>query len=88
MALHRVTLQKDKTKIKCDVYWITPEIWNLQLIIFLSGNILCFFVFTKKKKMNLKPSFINILRCLSVFDTIFLVGGILPSNSLSLPTQL
>ena len=34
-------------------------------------------VFTKKQKMGLKPSFINILRCLAVFDTLFLVGWFL-----------
>ena len=38
-----------------------------------SGNILCVFVFTKKK-MDLKPSFSNILKCLSLFDILFLVG--------------
>ena len=40
---------------------------------FLSGNILCVFVFTKKK-MDLKPSFSNILKCLSLFDILFSVG--------------
>ena len=40
---------------------------------FFSGNILCVFVFTKKK-MDLKPSFSNILKCLSLFDILFLVG--------------
>ena len=85
MALHGVTLQSDKTRIKRDAYWIKPEIWNLELIISLSGNILCFFVFTKKKKMDLKPSFINILRCLSVFDTIFLVRWNTVSSYLVFP---
>ena len=40
---------------------------------FFLGNILCVFVFTKKK-MDLKPSFSNILKCLSLFDILFLVG--------------
>ena len=39
-----------------------------------SGNIICFLVFSKNQKMDLKPSFINILRCLAVFDTLFLVN--------------
>ena len=34
---------------------------------------MCVFVFTKKK-MDLKPSFSNILKCLSLFDILFLVG--------------
>ncbi|XP_023337723.1 FMRFamide receptor [Eurytemora carolleeae] len=40
------------------------------------GNILCLFVFNQKK-VELKPSFSNILKCLSVFDILFLVGMVL-----------
>ena len=46
---------------------------NVNILSF-SGNIICFLVFSKNQKMDLKPSFINILRCLAVFDTLFLVN--------------
>ena len=39
------------------------------------GNILCVFVFSQSK-LELKPAFANILKCLSVFDTLFLVSFI------------
>ena len=41
----------------------------------VSGNVLCLFVFTQKK-VELKPSFANILKCLSVFDILFLVSSV------------
>ena len=41
--------------------------------VILAGNILCVFVFSRSK-LDLKPAFSNILKCLSVFDTIFLVS--------------
>ena len=47
---------------------------QLLILLFISGNVLCVFVFTKKK-MDLKPSFSNILKCLSLFDILFLVGS-------------
>ena len=37
-----------------------------------SGNITCLFVFNHKS-VDLKPSFSNILKCLSIFDILFLV---------------
>ena len=40
---------------------------------FISGNVLCLFVFSNKH-LDLKPAFSNILKCLSVFDIVFLVG--------------
>ena len=43
------------------------------LKVYLSGNILCVWTFNKKD-VELKPSFANLLKCLSVFDTIFLVS--------------
>ena len=39
----------------------------------ISGNILCVWTFNKKD-VELKPSFANLLKCLSIFDTIFLVS--------------
>ena len=39
----------------------------------IAGNIICVFVFTQKS-VELKPSFSNILKCLSICDTLFLVG--------------
>jgi len=35
------------------------------------GNVLCVWIFNKKD-VELKPSFANLLKCLSIFDTIFL----------------
>ena len=39
----------------------------------ISGNLLCLFVFNHKS-VDLKPSFANILKCLSVYDTALLVS--------------
>lgn len=39
----------------------------------VSGNILCVSVFSRSK-LDLKPAFANILKCLSVFDSVFLVS--------------
>ena len=41
-------------------------------MLFFSGNLLCLFVFNHKS-VDLKPSFANILKCLSVYDTALLV---------------
>ena len=40
---------------------------------FISGNLLCVWTFNKKD-VELKPSFANLLKCLSIFDTVFLVS--------------
>jgi hypothetical protein len=37
------------------------------------GNILCVWVFNKKD-VELKPSFANLLKCLSIYDILLLVG--------------
>ena len=39
---------------------------------FCLGNVTCVFVFNHKS-VDLKPSFSNILKCLSIFDILFLV---------------
>ena len=39
----------------------------------ISGNLLCVWTFNKKD-VELKPSFANLLKCLSIFDTVFLVS--------------
>jgi len=46
------------------------------------GNLLCVWTFNKKD-VELKPSFANLLKCLSIFDTIFLICILL---QYSLPT--
>ena len=47
---------------------------NLYLKNFLFlGNLLCVWTFNKKD-VELKPSFANLLKCLSMFDTVFLVS--------------
>jgi len=46
------------------------------------GNLLCVWTFNKKD-VELKPSFANLLKCLSIFDTVFLVCILL---QYSLPT--
>ena len=38
-----------------------------------TGNVTCVFVFNHKS-VDLKPSFSNILKCLSIFDILFLVN--------------
>ena len=38
-----------------------------------SGNVVCVFVFNQKS-VELKPCFSNILKCLSIFDSLFLVN--------------
>ena len=40
----------------------------------LQGNVVCVFVFNHKS-VDLKQSFSNILKCLSIFDIFFLVKG-------------
>ena len=45
----------------------------VELISSILGNVLCVWTFNKKD-VELKPSFANILKCLSIFDTIFLVS--------------
>ena len=45
----------------------------VELICSILGNVLCVWTFNKKD-VELKPSFANILKCLSIFDTIFLVS--------------
>ena len=40
----------------------------------IAGNILCLFVFNNKS-VDLKPSFSNILKCLSVYDIAMLVSS-------------
>ena len=56
-------------------FWL---LWNIVMtksqdfIHLISGNILCVWTFNKKD-VELKPSFANLLKCLSIFDTIFLV---------------
>lgn len=56
-------------------FWLEGVALPVVALFGIVGNILCVFVFTKKK-MDLKPSFSNILKCLSVFDIIFLMGEI------------
>ena len=48
-------------------------ILKTDLIFNISGNILCVSVFSRNK-LDLKPSFKYILKCLSVFDIGFLVS--------------
>ena len=59
------------------IYFIYQSGRSRIIFIFLlpSGNILSVWIFNKKD-VELKPSFANLLKCLSVFDTIFLVRGL------------
>ena len=79
--LHKYFLRKNENmmlKLPGKVVMFSPSSGNiicfLIYVLTSSGNITCFLVFSKNQKMDLKPSFINILRCLSVFDTLFLVN--------------
>ena len=42
-------------------------------IIDIQGNIVCVFVFSRSN-LDLRPAFSNILKCLSLFDILFLVS--------------
>lgn len=68
----------------CDEY-CQDKIWSFWIegvaVLFISvfgifGNLLCLFVFNHKS-VDLKPSFANILKCLSVYDTALLTGVML-----------
>jgi len=52
-------------------FWIEGLLLPAIAIPGILGNILCVFVFSQSK-LELKPAFANILKCLSVFDTLFL----------------
>ena len=54
------------------LYYLSSYFNNNFNIKFCAGNCLCLFVFCNKH-LNLKPAFSNLLKCLSVFDIIFLV---------------
>jgi len=53
-------------------FWLEGVALPIVAAFGIIGNVLCVFVFTKKK-MDLKPSFSNILKCLSLFDILFLM---------------
>jgi len=52
-------------------FWLEGVTLPLISMFGIVGNILCVFVF-HKKKVDLKPSFSNILKCLSILDSLFL----------------
>ena len=57
------------------IYFIHQQSRIIFILLIPSGNILSVWIFNKKD-VELKPSFANLLKCLSVFDTIFLVRGL------------
>ena len=61
--------KQNMDSLNCVRKSITKLNFNL---LFFSGNLLCLFVFNHKS-VDLKPSFANILKCLSVYDTALLV---------------
>ena len=64
---------QNKQRSKDSGLWkIAFQSHRIMRLLFL-GNIFCVFVFSRKK-LDLKPAFSNILKCLSVFDIIFLVS--------------
>merc|ERR1719219_775672 len=52
-------------------FWIEGIILPIVAGLGIAGNVLCLFV-VSNKHLDLKPAFSNILKCLSVFDIIFL----------------
>ena len=54
-------------------FWIEGLLVPAIAVFGIVGNITCVFVFNHKS-VDLKPSFSNILKCLSVYDILFLVG--------------
>ncbi len=56
-----------------DLGQILARSWLDLIPFYVLGNILCVWVFNKKD-VELKPSFANLLKCLSVYDILLLVG--------------
>ncbi|XP_023335794.1 FMRFamide receptor isoform X2 [Eurytemora carolleeae] len=54
-------------------FWIEGVAVPLIAAFGITGNVFCVFVFTQKS-VELKPCFSNILKCLSIFDSLFLLG--------------
>ena len=54
-------------------FWIEGLLVPAIAVFGIVGNITCVFVFNHKS-VDLKPSFSNILKCLSIYDILFLVG--------------
>jgi len=53
-------------------FWIEGVILPLIAALGIAGNVLCVFVFSTRN-LDLKPAFSNLLKCLSVFDILFLM---------------
>ena len=56
-------------------FWIEGLLVPAIAVFGIVGNITCVFVFNHKS-VDLKPSFSNILKCLSIYDILFLVSAI------------
>ena len=56
-------------------FWIEGILIPTIAVFGILGNIFCFFVLSNKS-VELKPSFANLLKCLSVYDTALLVREI------------
>ena len=56
-------------------FWIEGILIPTIAVFGILGNIFCFFVLSNKS-VELKPSFANLLKCLSVYDTALLVSWI------------
>ena len=54
-------------------FWIEGLLVPAIALFGIVGNIACVFVFNHKS-VDLKPSFSNILKCLSIYDILFLVS--------------
>ena len=59
-------------------FWIEGLLVPAIALFGIVGNIACVFVFNHKS-VDLKPSFSNILKCLSIYDILFLVSWSLNS---------
>ena len=57
-------------------FWIEGILIPTIAIFGILGNVFCVFVLSNKS-VELKPSFANLLKCLSVYDTALLVRSII-----------
>ena len=74
-ALHGICHHHPSGLSSSKIYFIHQPSRIIFIFLIPSGNILSVWIFNKKD-VELKPSFANLLKCLSVFDTIFLVRGL------------
>merc|ERR1719278_2323804 len=82
LARDSVRVEQQEELVDWTTFCIEGVLLPILAIFGILGNILCVWAFNKKD-VELKPSFANLLKCLSIFDTVFLACILL---QYSLPT--